>query len=41
MFILPDEGMEALFQSDWFLIKLRHYTSDTALYILENLFKDN
>jgi len=41
MFILPDEGMGALFQSDLFLTKLRRHTNDTALYILQNLFEDN
>lgn len=40
MFILPDEGMGALFQSDLFLTKLRQHTNDTALYILQNLFED-
>jgi hypothetical protein len=35
MFILPDEGMRALFQSGLFLTKLRQHTNDTALYILQ------
>lgn len=41
MFILPAEGMGALFQSYLFLTKLRQHTNDTAFYILQNLFEDN